>query len=183
MKKYAYKNIIIDPMEEGIESLIGKEVYASNIPSFCLEYANDNDYEKLGVLIKLNMGDSHPFVVNQGSCSFAYTCIIPKEPRPKYMPFKSTKEFIKRYRVVMEGADLRSFDNSLFQRGMCLKRKNTETAVYCVVAGIYNNEIDICDIETTATGEFIFVNRVSLQELYLNYNFIDGSPCGKLVKE
>ena len=40
MNKYSYKNIIIDPTKEGIESLIGKEVYFRNNPSLCLENAN-----------------------------------------------------------------------------------------------------------------------------------------------
>ena len=67
MTEYTFKNIIIDPTKEGIESLIGKEVYVSNIPSFCLDYANDNEYSNLGVLTELKINDSHPFVVKHSS--------------------------------------------------------------------------------------------------------------------
>ena len=37
MAEYTCSNIIIDPTKEGIESLIGKEVYFHNNPSLCLE--------------------------------------------------------------------------------------------------------------------------------------------------
>ena len=36
MAEYSYDNIIVNPFKEGIESLIGKEVYFHNNPSLCL---------------------------------------------------------------------------------------------------------------------------------------------------
>lgn len=180
MAEYTFKNIIIDPTKEGIESLIGKEVYVSNIPSFCLDYANDNEYSNLGVLTELKINDSHPFVVKHSSCSSAYICIIPKEPILNYVPFESTKEFTERYKETIEGFDFDSFNDDHFQDGMWLKRKNTETDVYCMVAGICNNMVDVCNKKTTIPGEVIFNDRMSLCELYHKYTFLDGSPCGRL---
>ena len=48
MVEYTYDNIFIDPSKEGIESLIGKEVYFSDIPNICLENANKNDISYFG---------------------------------------------------------------------------------------------------------------------------------------
>ena len=181
MAEYTFKNIIIDPTKEGIESLIGKEVYVSNIPSFCLDYANDNEYSNLGVLTELKINDSHPFVVKHSSCSSAYICIIPKEPiLLEYEPFESTKEFTERYKETIKGFDFDSFNDDHFQDGMWLKRKNTKTDVYCMVAGICNNMVDVCNKKTTIPGEVIFNDRMSLCELYHKYTFPDGSPCGRL---
>lgn len=183
MTKYTHSNIIIDPTKEGIESLIGKEVYFSNIPSFCLDYANDNEYKNLGVLTGLKINDSHPFVVKCSSCSSAYICIIPKEPiLLEYEPFESTKEFTERYKETIEGFDFDSFNDDQFQDGMWLKRKNKKIDVYCMVAGIFENTIVICNKKTTIPGEIIFNDRMSLCELYHKYTFPDGSPCGRLKK-
>ena len=180
MSEYTFKNIIIDPTEEGIESLIGEEVYVSNIPSFCLDYANDNEYSNLGILTEVNINDSHPFVVKHSSCSSAYICIIPKEPILNYVPFESTKEFTKRYKETIEGFDFDPLDDKHPQDNMWLKRKNIETDVYCMVAGICNNMVDICNKKTTILGEVTFIERLTLCELYHKYIFPDGSPCGRL---
>ena len=50
MAEYSYDSIIIDPSKEGIESLIGKEVYFHKNPCLCLDAANENSTVNLGIL-------------------------------------------------------------------------------------------------------------------------------------
>ena len=44
---YTYDNVIINPTKEGIESLIGKEVYFHTNPTLCLEKANEGSADNL----------------------------------------------------------------------------------------------------------------------------------------
>ena len=185
MAEYTFKNIIIDPTKEGIESLIGKEVYVSNIPSFCLDYANDNEYSNLGVLTELNINDSHPFVVKHGSCSSAYICIIPKEPKNKYVPFESMDEFLERYTESKERAEFGSFEGKLNQYGMWLKDKDRD--VYCLVTEIWNYGVVVGDsnMHSTQDGDeyFTFNGVTKWKRLLMEYTFLDDTPCGKEVEE
>ena len=181
MAEYTFKNIIIDPTKEGIESLIGKEVYFHNNPSLCLDYANKKTTDHLGVLVKILKNSPIPFTIKQGDTVNEYSCIIPKEPiLLEYEPFESTKEFTERYKETIEGFDFDSFNDDHFQYGMWIKRKNTKTDVYCMVAGICNNTVAVCNKKTTIPGEVIFNDRMSLCELYHKYTFPDRSPCGRL---
>ena len=180
MDEYKYSNIIIDPTKEDIENLIGEEVYFHNNPSLCLDYANKKSTDHLGVLVKIRKNSPVPFTIKQGRTVNEYSCIIPKEPILKYAPFESSKEFMERYKETVEGFDFGSFDDDRSQDDMWLKRKSIETDVYCMVAGVCNNMVDVCNKKTTTLGEVIFIERLSLCELYHRYIFLDGSPCGKL---
>ena len=51
MAEYTYDNILINPSKEGIESLIGKEVYFHNNPCLCLDAANENSTVNLGIIL------------------------------------------------------------------------------------------------------------------------------------
>ena len=42
MDKYTRENLIIDPETQGLEDVIGKEVYANDVPLYCLKCANEN---------------------------------------------------------------------------------------------------------------------------------------------
>ena len=180
MDEYTYSSIIIDPTKEDIENLIGEEVYFHNNPSLCLDYANKKSTDHLGVLVKIRKNSPVPFTIKQGRTVTEYSCIIPKEPILKYAPFESSKEFMERYKEATEGFDFGPFDDNHSQDNMWLKRKNIETDVYCMVAGICNNMVDICNKKATILGEVIFIERLSLCELYHKYTLPDGSPCGKL---
>ena len=81
MAEYTYSNIIIDPTKKGIESLIGKEVYISNVPKYCLCHANKNDSEYLAVLKAIRKDHVYPFLVKRQNINYeeAYSCIIPKK--------------------------------------------------------------------------------------------------------
>ena len=81
MTKYTHSNIIIDPTKEGIESLIGKEVYISDVPKYCLCHANKNDSEYLAVLKAIRKDHVCPFLVKRQNINYeeAYSCIIVKK--------------------------------------------------------------------------------------------------------
>ena len=79
MAEYTYDNILINPSKEGIESLIGKEVYFHNNPSLCLDYANKKSTDHLGVLAKICKNRAVPFTIEQGKTVHEYTCIIVKK--------------------------------------------------------------------------------------------------------
>lgn len=79
MAKYTYENIIINPMQKDIKNLIGKDVYVSDVPRYCLRHANKNDSEYLAVLIDIRKDRVYPFLVKRQNISYeeAYSCIIP----------------------------------------------------------------------------------------------------------
>ena len=81
MAEYTYEDIIIDPTKEGIENLIGKEVYISDVPRYCLRHANKNDSEYLAVLKAIRKDHVYPFLVKRQNINYeeAYSCIIPKK--------------------------------------------------------------------------------------------------------
>ena len=81
MDEYTYDNIIIDPTKEGIENLIGKEVYIADVPKYCLRHANKNESDYLAVLIAIRKDDVYPFLVKRKSVNYEETrsCIIVKK--------------------------------------------------------------------------------------------------------
>ena len=176
MSKYTYADIIMNPNDPSLKSLIGKEVYYSNVPFFCLNDAKHNRYA--GILIDIFKDDAYPFRVkdyNRDITKFA--CIIKKKkkPKPECIPFESMEKFVRRYREVIEGAEPDSFEDNLFQCGMWLKDADadTEEPMYRLVYEIRDKGVRIAD--------YGFLDWV-----YLLYNtgltFLDGSPCGKEVK-
>ena len=82
MAEYTYDNILINPSKEGIESLIGKEVYFHNNPYLCLDYANKKSTDHLGVLAKICKNSAVPFTIEQGNTVHEHTCIIVKKEEP-----------------------------------------------------------------------------------------------------
>lgn len=183
MIEYTYSNLIIDPTKEGIESLIGKEVYFHNNPSLCLENANEGSTDNLGILVEIFKNSIVPFRIEQkcGTCAHtcAHACIIEKKeepkPKPKYVPFESMEKFIEKYRKIREGVEFNSFEDSISRYGIWLKYSNVDTdkPIYRLVSEIRYEGIKI--------PEFGFL---SWEDLIFNtgFVFIDGTPCGKEVK-
>lgn len=79
MAEYTYKDIIIDPDSEEAKNAIGKEVYYSDKPSYCINYANENNKEFLGILDGTEKSNN-PFHIKE---SVNWTCIIVKK-KPSY---------------------------------------------------------------------------------------------------
>ena len=176
MAKYTYKDIIIDPNSEEAKNAIGEEVYFADTPASCLNAAKNNNKAYLGNLKKLDLGDEEqPFYVNElvVSAPSSWVCIIVKkeEPKPKYVPFKSIEEFVERYTEVKEGTEFGTFEDNLLQCGMWIKSKDDDDLSQVTVI----REYGIC-IDTMST-------YVLWKNLLDDFEFIDGSPCGKLMEE
>ena len=185
MTEYTFKNIIIDPTKEGIESLIGKEVYFHNIPSFCLNDANKKLTGMSGVLVEIRKDDPSPFIIKKDDFIYSYNCIIEKKEgsKPKYVPFENEQEFFNSY----QSAESRLTGEKYFlsSHGIWLKRKEWDIPHMVIEILCYG----VCvsgDIKTTEEleGEYLSFNDSTTWENLLRlYTFLDGSPCGRLVGE
>lgn len=170
MDKYTYSNIIIDPTKEGIESLIGKEVYFEAKPFLCLKAANEKLVSNLGILVEVYKDSINPFCVKGKSGSYKYPCIIEKKEEPKkYVPFESKEEFIEAFHY-HDNANYSETEDILMNYGMWLKDKNSHEIF--LVTGVFNQSIHICDFDSDE----------SWGELLNEFTFLDGSPCGKLME-
>ena len=167
MAEYTWKNLIYNPTLEEAKNAIGKECYFGSTPIGCIKNANDD--KNSSVLREVRSKEFSPFITsNYGS----YSCIIVKEePKPKYVPFKSIEEFVERYTEVKEGAEFGTFEDNLLQCGMWIKSKDNNDLSQITVI----KEYGIC-IDTMST-------IVLWENLLDDFEFIDGSPCGKEVKD
>ena len=167
MAEYTWKNLIYNPTLEEAKNAIGKECYFGSTPIGCIKNANDD--KNSSVLREVRSKEFSPFITsNYGS----YSCIIVKEEqKPKYVPFKSIEEFVERYTEVKEGAEFGTFEDNLLQCGMWLKSKDDDDLSQVTVI----REYGIC-IDTMSTF-------VSWKNLLDDFEFIDGTPCGKLEEE
>ena len=188
MDKYTYSNIIIDPAEEGVEKLIGKEVYVGYIPGYCLEHANEGDSYYLCTLIEIRKYDTCPFLVKHNGKNEVFSCIIEnkEDQKPKYVPFESKEEFLERYTEVRESEEYDTFNDRIFQCGMWLKDK--ETDAFFMVTEIWDDGVIITDRKMKTTkvrdDEYFTINEsTTWKELLREYTFLDDSPCGKESKD
>ena len=187
MEEYTYDNVIINPTQEGIESLIGKEVYFHENPYICLERANKDSLFGSGILVKIRKDLANPFHVEQSNGVCACPCIIPKkELKPEFVPFESADEFLDEYDNANYSVNSGTLENKLLNYGgIWLKGKDSRA--YYMVTEIWDCGLVIDDInmKTTKIEEDLYftVNGVThWDELLGYYTFLDGSPCGKLRK-
>ena len=167
MAEYTWKNLIYNPTLEEAKNAIGKECYFGATPIGCIKNANDD--KNSSVLREVRSNEFSPFITsNYGS----YSCIIVKEEqKPKYVPFESIEEFVERYTEVKEGTEFGTFEDNLLQCGMWIKSKDDYDLSQVTAIRKYG----IC-IDTMSTF-------VSWKNLLDDFEFIDGTPCGKLVEE
>ena len=183
MAEYTYEDILINPSKEGIESLIGKEVYYHNVPLACLGYANENCH--IGTLKEIFKDAFYPFQVKTpGGHTQDCTCIIPKkeEPKPKYVPFESIEEFMTAY--FKSVANSECIQKTISSTGIWLKHNDA----LLLVVEIWDRGVVIGDINMQTTeieeDEYLTVHGVTKwKELLEDYTFLDGTPCGKEVEE
>ena len=183
MDEYTFVNLIINPETPSLESLIGKEVYYSDTPIRCIDKANEG--YQVGILKEIHKHSHCPFYVETPSgCMLYYACIIPKkeESEPKYVPFENAEEFLDAY-CHNETKKLDGIYHYLATRGIWLEDKG-EDAYYMVVE-IWDDGVVLGDnkMETTkaSSGKYFTINGTTTwEELFENYAFLDGSPCGKL---
>ena len=181
MDEYTFENLIINPETPGLEDLIGKEVYFSDVPVYCIDRANKN--YNVGILREVRENYAAPFFVETSNgCMLNYACIIPKkeEPKPEYVPFENAEQFLNAY-YHNETENLDGVYHYLATRGIWLKDKSTEVPVYCTVTEVWDKGVIISDKKMSTTGILVFNNTTSWSELYESFAFLDGSQCGKLM--
>ena len=169
MDGYTFENLIINPETPGLESIIGKEVYFSDVPIYCIDRANKN--YNAGILREVRENYAVPFFIETSSgCMLNYACIIPKkeESKPKYVPFENQKEFVRAYQKFKESIKYDTFENNLADYGIWVKNKN---GISCAMV------LEIWDEGVALGGE---TQSIYWRDLFEYYTFPDGSPCGKL---
>ena len=179
MGEYTYDNVIIDPHKEGVRSLIGKEVYFEAKPFLCLRAANEKLASNLGILVEVYKDSINPFCVKGKSGSYKYPCIIEKkeEPKPEFVPFKSADEFVDEYDNANYSIGSGTLENKLLNYGgVWLKSKKDNSL--CMVAGVSNSGLVICDKERISSEPIEYNVRMSWAEILANFVFADGTPCG-----
>lgn len=132
---------------------IGKEYYFEDTAMEVLELAQDNVGSS--ILEEIYESDNFPFKFK--GVTDGYACLIrKKEPAKKYVPFDLTKE---EDRARLRGAWVREKDSGR----------------ECSITGLFLDEkppyVEISD------------EGYSSEYLLENYEFVDGTPCGKLVEE
>lgn len=179
MNKYTYENLIFNPKSEEANSCLNKVVFFSDSPTACLYYANNRNSRHCGILQDIKVGDFFPFViVNLTDCSTNVSgFIIPlDEDSDEYVPFESSIEFIKEYEDSLrndDGDDNRTPDARLrVLGGLWLKHEFADCSGYeyhCV---------------TEVLKEGLVIGRgdevTSWDEVLETYQFLDGTPCGKI---
>lgn len=160
MAEYTYADIIMDPDDPRLEGAIGKECYLSDCPKIALDYARNNS--STDRLKSINKESAAPFVGND-EVNWVMVIIKKKEPKPKYVPFKSNEEFLESYIYHKERFTRSSLACHLYSLGgIWLKYKGIED--FFMITEFWD--------DMTRWNEFLE-----------RFTFLDGSPCGKEVKE
>lgn len=184
MDKYTRENLIIDPETQGLEDIIGKEVYANDVPLYCLKCANEN--LQVSILREIRKNDFFPFrVEDPDGRILGFDCIIVKkeEPKSEFIPFTSADEFIDAYDSANYSVINGTRANRLLNYGgIWLKGKDSRA--YYMVTEIWDCGLVIDDINMKTfkieKDRYLTVNGVThWKELLEYYIFLDGTPCGK----
>ena len=151
--KYTYADVIIDPNDPRVE--IGAEYYFADNPRTVLLLLEDHKTIPKK-LTEVSPNDSFPFLTADG---LGWACLIrKKEPENKYVPFDLTKE-----------------EDREKLRGAWIRNKN-EWKLECFIYEFYESCIPemVCCAGT---------HKLCASELFKDWTFLDGTPCGKLVEE
>ena len=172
MNEYVFEDLIMNPKSPGLENLIGKEVYCNDVPLACLDHANE--HRGVGILREVRRESTdYPFRVEipEGGI-LGFVCIIPKkeESEPEYVPFESKEEFLEAFDAHTCLNENSKEKAVLYRYGMWVRQKDDFSAhqvISIFFGGVHNG--DYADDTTWA-------------ELLEEYEFLDGTPCGKLVE-
>lgn len=183
MAEYTFESLLLNPESPDLKSLIGKEVYFSDIPIHCIKHANDN--YKAGILREIRKDYSAPFIVETPSgCILNYACIILKKEEPKleYEPFKNLEEFLGAHSCVNTD-NLDRVHRYLDAHGIWLKEKGVDYDIFCMVNELWKDGVFVGSADVVIDDGVANTDFASWYDLYMGYTFLDGSPCGKLIKE
>ena len=180
MSEYSYNDIIMDPEDPRLEGAIGKECYFSDCPTKLLESARYNSALYLDCLTNISKEKACPFSDKNGS-GWALI-IIKKEEEPEYVPFESIEEFLTAY--FKSVANSECIQKTISSTGIWLKHNDA----FLLVVEIWDRGVVIGDINMQTTeideDEYLTVHGVTKwKELLEDYTFLDGTTCGKEVKE
>ena len=117
-------------------------------------------------LKSINKEEICPFVDDEDEDNWAFIIIKKEEPKPRYVPFKSKEEFIESYHY-HDNSKYSETDDILLNYGVWLKLNELYVLVTCI------------------SDEYIktFESCYFWNELLENFEFLDGSPCGKEVED
>lgn len=165
MVKYTWDDIIINPNSEQAKACIGKEVYCSDSPHYCLEKANGNEVDDtVYILQKILPDDNYPFRLGENA-EYEHCCIIlKKEEEPEYVPFDNIKELIE--------ASLEHNKNHYLSKvgGLWLKNKK-DGFISLITSTVNNDKVDYL---------FFDYDPYDLDNIFDDFCFLDDTPCGKL---
>lgn len=105
-EKYTWENLIFNPITDEAKNAVGKEVYYSDKPSYCIDYANENNKEFLGVLDRTEKSNN-PFHI-KGSINWA--CIIVKKNESSVSQKKNEAPYLVSSKKWVEQNDLKVGD-------------------------------------------------------------------------
>lgn len=160
-EKYTYADVIIDPNDPRVE--VGKEYYAANSISSALRAANEGNEGLLAKLDSVNREPTRTLITSE-SFTISYKhgnggntdfLIRKKEPVKKYVPFDLTKE-----------------EDKARLRGAWIRVRDYPNIEYQIIS--MNAIYVFCDAQKEG---------ISPEVLLTSYEFVDGSPCGRLVEE
>ena len=180
MAEYTYEDIIINPEDPRIEGAIGKKCYLSDCPRIALDYARNNSLPDR--LKSINKESAAPFV---GHDETNWVVIIIKKedpkPNPKYVPFEDGDEFLECYLSKVNNPSKHKLESV---GGIWLKEFDTD--VYFMVTELWDDGVVINDSKMRTTQEssdrYCTINdTTSWEELFKDYTFLDGTPCGKKI--
>lgn len=155
---YSYADVIIDPDDPRVE--IGAEYYMADYVTSVLNAANNCG--RGDKLIGVRHGAKKPFIC-QG---VAWACLIRKKDHKKYVPFDLSKPEVR------DGL-----------RGKWIKRSHISLASNLCLETII---VDFEQVDEGAEGiDSIYwtANGINSHELFEDWTFLDGTPCGEEVSE
>ena len=155
MAEYTYADVIIDPNDPRVE--IGKEYWFGSGPKQVIDKANGDNSTSMLREIRPNLERPFLFSSDMNSDIGMAPCMIrKKEPEKKYVPFDLSKEEDK---AKLRGAWVR-------------------------VKEVPNIEKQINGLNAACVFLYGMENQgLKPKELVELWEFIDGTPCGKLVEE
>lgn len=158
-EKYTYKDVIIDPEDPRVE--FGKEYYFGDFPKEALEYANKKG--RGAFLEDVDLVSNFPFLMENFDESAP--CIIrKKESKKRYVPFDFDDPEVRK---ALMGKTIKA-NNRPFSR------QYVELAISC---------FELVDEGAEGVSGYWMANGIKEDELFHDWTFLDGSPCGKEMEE
>lgn len=182
MAEYTWENLIFNPTTDEAKNAVGKEVYFSNAPLSCIGYANENNKVFIGVLDSTSESNNPFYIRGNGY----WACIIVKkeELKPQYVPFSNWEDFMDAYISCLErNKEDTGREAFLANHGIWLYSKYDSSAVNVIHISNEGLITVISDIKLNTECEYGEFKTTEWEDVLTQYEFLDGSTCGKEAKE